>query len=173
MFTKPVATGIHRAGPEDREAVMAILERTKFFRPEELKIAEEVFDAALSGGPEVDYQSSVAREANETIGWICFGPTPCTIGTFDVYWLVVAPERQHCGVGSYLMQYATNAIKGRKGRMIVVETSGSSRYLSTRRFYEKIGYWEASRVNDFYTDGDDKVIYIKHMKACQNGKEEN
>ena len=57
--------------------------------------------------------------------------------------------------------------------MIVVGTSGSNRYISTRRFYEKLGYCEASRVKDLYTTGDDKVIYIKHVKACQDRNEEH
>jgi ribosomal protein S18 acetylase RimI-like enzyme len=159
--TKPFTTGIRRAGPEDKDVVMAILKRTKFFRPEELKIAEEVFDDSISGDSEVDYQSFVAREAHKTIGWICLGPTPCTVGTFDIYWLAVDPEHQNNGVGTSLVQYATTIIKNLKGRMITVDTSGSQRYLSTRQFYEKLGYCNEACIKDFYSVGDDKIIYIK------------
>ena len=170
---KPQRVNIRHTYSEDRPKLLSVLKETGFFRAGDLAVAEEVLDSAISQGPEGDYQSLVAEEGKNIIGWICFGPTPCTIGTFDIYWLVVATKKQRCGVGSYLMQYATNTIKGRKGRMIVVETSGSSRYLSTRRFYEELGYCEASRVKDFYTAGDDKVIYVKHIRAHQNGKEEN
>lgn len=160
MRTKPFTTGIQRACPEDKNVVMAILKQTKFFRPEELKIAEEVFDDSISGGPEVSYQSFVAKEAQKTIGWVCFGPTPCTVGTFDIYWLAVAPDNQKQGVGTSLVQYATAIIKNLKGRMIAVETSGSQRYFSTRQFYEKLGYRNEACIKDFYSVGDDKVIYI-------------
>ena len=160
MSTKPFTTGIHRAGPEDKDVVMAILKRTKFFRPEELKVAEEVFDDAISGGPENDYQSFVAREAHKTIGWVCFGPTPCTVGTFDIYWLAVDPENQKQGVGTSLVKYAATAIKNLNGRMITVDTSGSQRYFSTRQFYEKLGYHNEACIKDFYSVGDDKIIYI-------------
>jgi hypothetical protein len=68
------------------------------------------------------------------------------------------------------MQYATNLIENLKGRMIVVETSGSSRYLSARQFHEKIGYCEVSRIKDFYTAGDDKVVYVKHLQPYRNAK---
>ena len=170
---KSLRVNIRQICSEDRPKILSILKETSFFRTDELAVAQEVLDAALTQGSDGDYQSFVAEDGKNIVGWACFGPAPCTLGTFDIYWLAVAPKRQRCGVGSYLMEYATNAIKNRKGRMVVVETSGSNRYLSTRRFYEKMGYCEASRVKDFYTVGDDKVIYIKHLQACQNGREEN
>jgi ribosomal protein S18 acetylase RimI-like enzyme len=163
MIIKPFTTGIRRSSSKDKEAVMAILKRTKFFRPQELKIAEEVFDDAISGGPETDYQSFVAEEAHKTIGWVCFGPTPCTVGTFDIYWLAVDPEYQNGGVGTSLVQYATTIIKNLKGRMITVDTSGSQRYFSTRQFYEKLGYCEEACLKDFYSVGDDKIVYIRRL----------
>lgn len=163
MCNKPCITEIRRACPEDKVPVMTILKETKFFRPVELKIAEEVFDDALLCGPDGDYQSFVAGEAHKIIGWICFGPTPCTVGTFDIYWLVVNPENQNRGIGTSLMQYATTHIKGCRGRMIVVDTAGSSRYFPTRRFYEKLGYRKKACIKDFYSDGDDKIIYVKRI----------
>jgi len=163
VCTKPFTTVIRRAGLEDKQAVMAIVKRTEFFRPEELKVAEEVFDAALSGGAQADYQSFVAGQGHKTIGWVCFGPTPCTAGTFDIYWLAVEPENQNSGVGTSLVRHATTIIKNLKGRMITVDTSGSPRYLSTRRFYETLGYCQEACIKDFYSVGDDKIIYIKRI----------
>lgn len=142
---------------------MAILKRTKFFRPEELEVAEEVFDDSVSGSPKADYQSFVARAEHKTIGWVCFGPTPCTAGTFDIYWLAVEPENQNSGVGTALVEYATAVIKNLKGRMIAVDTSGSQRYFSTRQFYETLGYRKEACIKDFYSAGDDKIIYIKRI----------
>lgn len=142
---------------------MSILEKTNFFRTQELLIAEEVLDDALAEGANGHYQSFAAEEDGTLVGWICFGPTPCTVGTFDIYWLVVTPQKQRNGVGAYLMQYATNLIRNRNGRMIVAETSGHSRYQSTRRFYERMNYSPVSRIRDFYALGDDKVIYVKSI----------
>jgi len=163
MPGKTVKIRVHRASLQDKTAVMLMLTETNFFRPIELKIAEEVFDDAIAKGAKGDYQSFVAREGRKTIGWICFGQTPCTIGTFDIYWLVVEPQNQNRGIGSFLMQYATDLIGKRNGRMIVVETSGNPRYRMTRRFYEKIGYHKAARLKEFYADGDDKIIYVKRI----------
>jgi ribosomal protein S18 acetylase RimI-like enzyme len=160
---KSLTIQIHRAGPDDRDAVLAMLKKTEFFRPEELIIAQEVFDDAIACGPEGDYQSFVAREKNKTIGWICFGLTPCTVGTYNIYWVVVNPDNQNQGIGAALMQFATTAIKNSKGRIIVVDTSGTERYISTCRFYEKLGYSVEHRIKDFYTIGEDMVIYIKRL----------
>ena len=155
---------IRRANSQDKQAVITMLKKTKFFRPVELKTAEEVFDDAVAKGPKGDYQSFVAQKGSDAIGWICFGATPCTLGTYDIYWIAVSPQNQNCGVGSLLMEYATDCIKKHKGRMIVLDTSGHSKYLSTRRFYEKNGYHKAAKVKNFYADGDDQIIYTKHLK---------
>jgi ribosomal protein S18 acetylase RimI-like enzyme len=149
--------------PDDKPKILSMLKETNFFRPQELLIAEEVLDDALAEGANGHYQSFAAEEDGTLVGWVCFGPTPCTVDTFDIYWLVVAPQKQRNGVGAYLMQYATNLIKSRNGRMIVAETSGHSRYQSTRRFYERMNYSPVSRVRDFYALGDDKVIYVKSI----------
>jgi len=157
------AIEICRTCPQDRDAILSILEKTNFFRSHELLIAEEVLNDALAKDHEGDYQSFVAKQGQNTIGWICFGLTPCTVGTFDIYWVAVEPEKQRCGVGLLLMQFATNIIENQKGRKIVVDTSGSPRYESTRRFYEKMGYHAEARLRDFYDLGDDKVIYVRDI----------
>lgn len=156
-------TEIRRSVAEDKETVIAIIKQTKFFRPEEIVIAEEVLDDAVSAGPDGDYQSYVAVNAEKVIGWICFGATPCTDGTFDIYWVAVDPEYQGRGVGKSLMRYATAIIKKHKGRLITVDTSGSPRYISTCQFYESLGYCKEACLKDFYFLGDDKVIYIKRI----------
>ncbi|MBE0534142.1 MAG: GNAT family N-acetyltransferase [Phycisphaerae bacterium] len=163
MFTKPFTAGIRQARPEDRASVLGLLKRTDFFRPGELTIAAEVYDEAIAAGAGGDYQSFVAREVHETIGWVCWGPTPCTVGTFDIYWLAVDPDSQRGGVGRSLVHFAENAIKNRGGRLIVVDTSGSARYEPSRRFYEKMEFVKEGQIADFYAVGDDKVIYVKRL----------
>ena len=154
---------IRRSERRDRDPVMALLAQTGFFRPDELVVAQEVLDEALAKGPEGFYESFVAEDAGRTVGWVCIGPTPCTLGTFDVYWIGVAPAAQGRGVGVALMDYAEDLIARRGGRIAVVETSGRAIYDPTRRFYRKLGYHEAARIADFYAPGDAKVVYTKLM----------
>ncbi len=150
--------------PRDRQAIVELLRETGFFYREEVEVAAEVLDEALAKGPAGDYQSFCCEdEAGAAVGWVCFGATPCTQGTFDVYWLAVAPAAQGRGIGRKLMVHAEDSIRTRGGRLVIVETAGREAYAPTRSFYERIGYEEAARVADFYAEGDDKVIYTKRM----------
>ena len=151
--------------PQDRQVVLSFLSDTSFFRPDEIDIAREVLDAALAEGPKGHYQSFVAEVDGETVGWICYGPTPCTMGTYDIYWIGVSPAWQGKGVGKALTAFAEQAIRERGGRLFVVETSGRESYAPTRRFYEAQGYELAASIPDFYGPGDPRAIFIKPAKT--------
>jgi ribosomal protein S18 acetylase RimI-like enzyme len=147
----------------DRAPILAFMQATGFFRPDELEVAAEVLDEALKAGPAGHYQSFAAVSAGAPVGWVCVGPTPCTLGTFDLYWIAVAPAAQGHGVGSLLLRHAETLIRARQGRLVVIETSGQPRYDATRFFYLKNGYAETARLPDFYAPGDDKVVYLKRL----------
>lgn len=151
--------------PEDRQIVLSFLSETGFFRPDEIDIAREVLDGALAEGPTGHYQSFVAEMDGQTVGWICYGPTPCTIGTFDIYWIGVSSAWQGHGIGRALTAYAEQLIRDRGGRLFVVETSGRESYTPTRRFYEALGYEQAASIPDFYGPGDPRVIFTKDAKT--------
>jgi hypothetical protein len=51
------------------------------------------------------------------------------------------------------------------GHAIYVETASQPRYAPTRAFYERCGYTVAATLPDFYSPGDDKVIYTKVLKT--------
>jgi hypothetical protein len=46
-----------------------------------------------------------------------------------------------------------------------VRTSGTSQYDSTRAFYRRLEYVEQARVPDYWTDGDDLVLFTKRLTA--------
>jgi D-alanine-D-alanine ligase len=178
--------------PEDRQVILSFLAETGFFHPEEIEIARELIDSAIAEGPKGHYQSFVAcvessqlsvpgsqsggnsrqlstvncqpTTGSQTVGWVCWGPTPCTLGTFDIYWLGVAPNMQGRGIGRMLTAFAEQKIAECGGRLFVVETSSRETYTPTRRFYEALGYWEAGRIPNFYGPGDDRVIFLKAAK---------
>jgi ribosomal protein S18 acetylase RimI-like enzyme len=152
---------IRRARKEDRKSVFSILGGTKVFRQKELEVAREVFNDALKKRLTNGYLSFVAHNAEKIIGWICFGPTPGTVGTFDIYWIAVAPSFQRCGIGSQLVGFAEDKIKEYKGRLVAIDTSANARYKTTRSFYEKNRYQKTVVIRNFYAPGDHKIIYIK------------
>jgi len=126
--------------PSDRDAILSFMADTGFFRSDEMEVAREVLDDALARGPAGHYQSYTAEIDGRPVGWTCIGPTPCTMATFDVYWIAVAPDCQDRHFGSTMLQHAERVIAEAGGRIVVVDTSGRPQYLPTRIFYERQGY---------------------------------
>ena len=154
---------IRLADQNDEAAVLDIIERTDFFRPVEVDIAKEVFVEAAQGKEGCTYQSYVAEINKKVVGWICFGETPCTLGTFDIYWIAVDPSAQRQGIGRYMLHFAQKKIEEQKGRLMVIETSGTSKYEPTQEFYKKNGFFLAAKIPDFYAPGDDKLVYLNTL----------
>ena len=97
-LTSPV---LRQLTPADRGRIEAITRAVGVFRDDEVPVALEVFDGAVAGSP--DYLALGAELDGRLVGWICWGPTPCTLGTFDLYWMAVDPAAQGAGVGTALL----------------------------------------------------------------------
>ena len=147
----------------DRTALLQILENTPEFKPYEITVAKEVIDSCLNGGQSSGYYIMIAVDDAEIAGYICYGPTPLTNGTWDIYWEVVAQNKRGLGIGGSLMKAAEKEIRKAKGRLALIETSSTPAYGKTRQFYIGHGYEEIARVPDFYAYGDDRIIMRKLM----------
>jgi hypothetical protein len=47
--------------------------------------------------------------------------------------------------------------------MLIAETSGTSNYEATRKFYSGMGYSLEATIKDFYTEGDDLAVFVKRF----------
>jgi len=141
------------------------------FRDAEIPVALEVFDAATGSGRAVDpdYETAGVEVDGGLAGWACWGPTPGTEGTFDLYWIVVDPARHGSGVGSQLMDEMHRRIVGR-ARLVLIETSGRADYAATRAFYARHGYHLVSTIPEFYAPGDDRVTYARSFMPSVQAK---
>jgi ribosomal protein S18 acetylase RimI-like enzyme len=163
-----------------RERVREILDATAVFRPEEVEVALELFDERLGtadgtrrSGEErarsSEYEFIGAFDAAGGLaGYACFGPTPSTDRTYDLYWIAVHPAAQGEGAGSTLLAAVERRLAEQGARLFVIETSSRSDYGLTRRFYLARGYTEAARARDFYASEDDRVIYTKRLDRGRN-----
>lgn len=163
------ATGVTLRWPAstDRERVRAIVESSGVFRPDEITIALEVLDGAI-GAPRRDYWAVGAYQDGRLVGFATFGPVPCTVGTWDLYWIAVDPALQGSGIGRMLMDHCEAAITAEGGRLIVVETSSRKDYGPTRAFYRGLRYDEGARIPDYYAPGDGLVVYTKSLAPSVN-----
>ncbi|MCC6332779.1 MAG: GNAT family N-acetyltransferase [Myxococcales bacterium] len=146
----------------DRPQLAELLSRIETFSPEEVSCALELIDAALQPNNS-DYQILVAARDEKVVGYCCYGPTPMTQGTFDLYWIASNPLVRGQGVGAALVSGMEGDIRRRQGRLIRVETSAMEAYGPTRGFYAAMQYKEESRFRDFYKPGEDLIILAKRL----------
>jgi ribosomal protein S18 acetylase RimI-like enzyme len=142
-----------------REALLALLRSTPEFTADEVAVALELADASIAGSP--DYLSIVDTEGDRLRGYVCFGPTPMTDGTWDLYWIVVSDRKK--GIGRALVNRMIDEVRRAGGRLVRVETSGQAAYEPTRAFYERSGFETVARIRDFYRPGDDLVVYGRYL----------
>ena len=147
----------------DRQRVIQIIESIPEFKSIEVPVAIELVDSYLANPYTSGYFILVAEIDSSIAGYICYGPTPLTMGTWDIYWIAVDPNKQRQGVGKALYAYTEDNIKKDLGRMIMIETSSSEEYENTRHFHKSQGYQVVCQISDFYAVGDDKIVLKKTL----------
>jgi len=148
-------------GRAHRARLEQLTRATGLFREEEVATAVELLDESLAGDD--DYQFVGAFADDQLIGYACWGPTPGTEATYDLYWIVVDRERQGTGIGSQLLGAVEQRLTTHDARLIVVETSSRDDYQPTRAFYEARGYTRAATIPGYYAPGDDLVVFTKDL----------
>lgn len=154
---------IRKVRDGDLKPVLALARKTGVFTAKEIAVVKELVEAGLKNPTGDDYRSLVFEESDEVVGFACYGPTPMTGGTYDLYWIFVDPNYQQRGIGSALLEEVEKAIRRAKGRMLLADTSSSPPYLPARRFYEEHGFQKVALVEDYYSLGDSRHTYIKRF----------
>jgi ribosomal protein S18 acetylase RimI-like enzyme len=152
----------------DTENVRRIVESTGFFSAAEVEVAVELVENRLAQGLRSGYHFVFADFGGDTIGYSCFGPIACTVGSFDLYWIAVEATHRSQGIGRRLLAEGERLIRALGGRRVYIETSNRAQYAPTREFYLANGYREEAVLKDFYASGDDKVIYARALDGPLN-----
>lgn len=156
-----MSCSLRPVGRAHRAPLERLTRATGLFREDEVATAVELLDDSLAGDD--DYRFVGAFERDTLVGYACWGPTPGTEGTYDLYWIVVDPASQGTGVGSQLLHEVESRLTAHSARLLVVETSSRADYAPTRGFYERRGYTRAATIPGYYAPGDDLVIYTKEL----------
>ncbi len=166
---------IRKTISEDREAIKTILIDTQIFYQEEIDCALELIDIYLNNPSQKDYLIASALtptlpsptgwegKGERVVGYVCYGKAPLTNGAYDLYWIAVKSDYQRQGIGKNLLKYVEDEIVKFSGRILLAETSSRAVYEKTRQFYINNNFSEEARIKDFYSKGDDKIIYRKDM----------
>jgi ribosomal protein S18 acetylase RimI-like enzyme len=151
------------AQPSDIRSVGELVTSTGFFSAAEIAVALELVTERLERGDSSTYQFAFAEAAGVLVSYACYGEIPCTVGSYDLYWIAVAPDWQGKGLGSAMLAYVETLIAASGGRRIYIETSSRIQYAPTRAFYGRNGYREAAVLEDYYAPGDAKHVFQKFL----------
>jgi ribosomal protein S18 acetylase RimI-like enzyme len=157
MITKPEKS--------EGDQIHAITATAGVFSDEEVVCVDELWQENLEQGTEkAGYFWLVERDdSGRLLGYTCYGPRALTSGTYDLYWIAVDSRIHRGGVGRRLLDATEKDVKRLGGRLLFVETSGLPKYKPTRDFYLGTGYTLEATIKDFYAEGDDLVIFTKHL----------
>ena len=146
----------------DPDTIGRIVRSTGFFRDDEILVAMELAEERLHKGVASGYEFLFAEMDGKPVAYSCYGLIPCTLHSFDLYWIATHGDYMNRGIGKYLLQETEKAIFRAGGQGIYVETSSKEQYAPTRAFYEKNQYLLKGRFEDFYAPKDDKLVYVKN-----------
>jgi len=158
-----VSCSLRPVGRAQRARLEQLTRATGFFREEEVATAVELLDESLAGDDDYRFVGAFDQTAETLVGYACWGPTPGTEGTHDLYWIVVDRDRQGAGLGTQLLREVERRLTADGCRLVVVETSSRTDYAPTRAFYEHRGYTRAATIPGYYAPGDDLVVYTKDL----------
>jgi ribosomal protein S18 acetylase RimI-like enzyme len=159
---------IYKAMEADGPQILDITARAGVFSPEEVDCVADLWNDYLTNGPEEGgYEFIVDRDGEKVLGFACYGPRDLTNGVYDLYWIAVDSSTRRSGAGRRLLAASEEAAQKAGARMIIAETSGTSPYDGTRKFYIDTGYIQEATIKDFYIDGDDLAIFVKRFPQTE------
>jgi len=149
--------------PADTPALLALTAGTGVFKPHEIETLDEVLRDYHAENAAQGHVSVAWDEAGQVLAYAYWAPAAMTDRTWYLYWIAVQKTEQARGLGTRLLGHVEEDIRRRAGRVLFIETSSLSHYEPTRRFYLKNGYEVNGVLRDFYSEGDDMVVFRKRI----------
>lgn len=154
---------IRKLKQADINPVENLLKKISNFNQNEIDVAMELVSIAGSNPEQKDYNIFVYELENKISGYHCTGQRPLTDGVYDLYWIVSDPDASKNGIGKTLLEHAEKFVVDNNGRWILAETSSKESYAGTRNFYLRNNYSIVAQINDFYSLGDNLIIFGKYL----------
>jgi ribosomal protein S18 acetylase RimI-like enzyme len=155
---------IRKVRQSDAEKIEKILKKIPQFTENEIEVAMELVNIAANNQTQKDYNVFVFEKNEKILGYHCTGKRPLTDAVYDLYWIVADPETEIKGVGTELVKHAENFVNEKNARWLLAETSSRESYSRTRNFYMRNSFSIVAEINDFYSAGDNLIVFGKYFK---------
>ncbi len=144
---------------EDLADLKAVIESSELF-------PSELLDAMIAdyfSNPDSEDIWFTKTDNNTPIALGYCAPEKLTDGTYNLYAIAIQKGLQGKGVGKEMMHYLEDLLRSKSKRILIVETSSDAAFESTRQFYLSLGYIQEATIRDFWTDGEDKIVFWKKL----------
>ncbi|MEL6109646.1 MAG: GNAT family N-acetyltransferase [Planctomycetota bacterium] len=142
----------------DFDGLITIATSSGLFDPDQTDLL-----AAMLRSPEENEVWLTDEESGVPVGVAYMAPEKMTYGTWNLYWIAVAPDHQRQGRGKAILDEVQQRLIKEKQRVLLVETSGVEEFEYVRKFYEDNGFEAEARIRDFYDAGVDKIVFRKKL----------
>lgn len=155
---------IRKVRQSDAIKIEKILRKIPQFTDSEIEVAMELVNIAANNQMQSDYHVYVFEYEEKIFGYHCTGKRPLTDAVYDLYWIVADPEAGIKGIGTELVKHAEQFVNEKGARWLLAETSSRESYSRTRNFYLRNKFSIVAEINDFYSAGDNLIVFGKYFK---------
>lgn len=157
---------IRPTDPADTPTLLALTQETGVFRPMEIQALREVLDDYHDENREAGHCCVTGERDGEVVGFAYYAPAAMTLASWYLYWIAVTKAQQARGIGSELLRFVEDDIRGKQSpAKLFIETGSMPHYGLTRNFYKKHGYQVEATLRDYYAPGDDMVVFSKVLRV--------
>jgi aminoglycoside 6'-N-acetyltransferase I len=152
---------IRKLKQADVPIIEKFLGKVDAFAETEVGVAMELVNIAANNPEQTDYFAFVYEDGKKILGYYCTGKRPITDAVYDLYWIVTNPEHPQKGIGKSLLTHAEEFVLSKNARWLLAETSSKEAYAPARNFYLRNHYSIIAEINDFYSVGDNLMVFGK------------
>jgi ribosomal protein S18 acetylase RimI-like enzyme len=147
---------VRAAREEDLPAALKLLEWERQKNPWMDRTRELLVEAVRGLGAE--YLACVAERDGELVGFAVYGVVAGAIGTGTIAAILVGPRSRRAGIGHRLLEYGAADLASRRIRVLFAEVPGDTQLLRYRALLISYGFYEETRIDDYYRDGVPQII---------------
>jgi len=149
--------------PAETPALVALAQGTGVFKPLEVHALGEVLDDYHALNRAHGHRAITLEREGQVLGFAYYAPDAMTDRTWSLWWIAVDRASHARGLGGELLHHLEDDVRRAGARVLFIDTASLPSYEPTRRFYLKHGYEVTGVLKDYYADGDDKVVFRKHL----------